>query len=145
MKCIACLVLSLAFCLSGVSLATASTARLELSSNGHYMTEATINGTSIPVMVDTGASTVALSFEDARRAGVREYDLSFNIPVSTANGTVNAAPVMIRRITIGGISVDDVKAMVLPPGAMSGSLLGMSFLSRLHSYEVRQGVLILRD
>ena len=145
MKRISPLALSLALCLSGAGPATASTARLELSSNGHYMTEAMIDGASILVMVDTGASSVALSYEDAQRVGVRESDLSFNAPVSTANGTVNAAPVMIRRITIGGVSVEDVSAMVLPPGAMSGSLLGMSFLSRLDSYEVRQGVLILRD
>ena len=51
---------------------------------------------------------------------------------------------VIRRITVGGITVEDVKAMVLQPGALEGSLLGMSFLSRLDSYEVRQGTLILR-
>lgn len=125
--------------------ALAAMAKLELSSDGHYRSTASINGSSISVLVDTGATTVALSFEDARRAGIRLSDLDFSIPVNTANGTVQAAPVVIRRITVGGITVEDVKAMVLPEGALSGTLLGMSFLSRLNSYEVRQNTLILRD
>jgi aspartyl protease family protein len=145
MKRIAMIALQLSLFMVLVPQAHAAMAKLELSSNGHYMTTATINGSSIPVMVDTGASTVALSFEDARRAGIRSSDLDFRMPVSTANGTAQAAPVVIRRITIGGITVEDVAAMVLPEGALSGSLLGMSFLSRLDGYEVRQGTLILRD
>lgn len=144
MKRIVIRTLPLAFCLLAAP-ALAGMAKLELSSDGHYRSNASINGRSIPVMVDTGASTVALSFEDARRAGIRTSDLSFEIPVNTANGIVKAAPVMIRRLTVGGITVDDVRAMVLPKGALSGSLLGMSFLSRLNSYEVRQNTLILRD
>jgi aspartyl protease family protein len=124
--------------------AAANTARLKPSSNGHYVTDAMINGASIRVLVDTGASTVALSFEDARRAGIRESELKFEVPVNTANGRVEAASVVIRRISVGGITVEDVHGMVLPKGALSGSLLGMSFLSRLDSYEVRQGTLILR-
>lgn len=144
MNCIAVLTSSLFLALASAP-AMAAMAKLELSSNGHYMTDAMINGSAIPVLVDTGASTVALSFEDARRAGIRASDLKFQIPVNTANGTVAAAPVVIRRITVGGITVEDVKGMVLPEGALSGSLLGMSFLSRLDSYEVRQGTLILRD
>jgi aspartyl protease family protein len=131
-------------CLAFAPQALAAMAKLELSSNGHYMTSATINGSNIRVMVDTGASAVALSYEDAMKAGIRSSDLEFKIAVSTANGTAQAAPVVLRRITVGGITVEDVKAMVLQPGAMEGSLLGMSFLSRLDSYEVRQGTLILR-
>lgn len=123
----------------------ADMAKLALSEDGHFRSSAMINGRPIPVLVDTGASTVALSFEDARQAGIRTSDLNFNIPVNTANGVVGAAPVVIRRISLGGISVENVKGMVLPKGALSGSLLGMSFLSRLSSYEVRQNTLILRD
>jgi len=144
MKCIALRVLPLAFFLYAAP-ALADMAKLALSEDGHFRSNAMINGRSIPVMVDTGASTVALSFEDARQAGIRLSDLDFTIPVNTANGIVQAAPVVIRRISLGGISVEDVKGMVLPQGALSGSLLGMSFLSRLSGYEVRQNTLILRD
>lgn len=97
------------------------------------------------MLVDTGASTVALRHEDARRVGPRPDDLDFDIPVSTANGIVNAARIRIDRIEIGGIRVEDINGMVLPKGALAGSLLGMSFLSRLRSFEVRDGVLNLRE
>jgi aspartyl protease family protein len=96
-------------------------------------------------MVDTGASTVALSHEDARRAGFRDGDLRFDTPVSTANGVVNAARVRIDRIEVGGILVERVDGMVMPKGALFGSLLGMSFHSRLDSFEVKNGVLHLRN
>jgi aspartyl protease family protein len=125
--------------------ALSDTARLKLSSNGHFVTEAEINGRDIKVMVDTGASAVALSHEDARRAGFRPDDLDFDVTVSTANGEVKAASVIIDRIEIGGISVEKVEGMVMPKGAMPGTLLGMSFLSRLHSFEVKDGVLHLRN
>jgi aspartyl protease family protein len=125
--------------------ALSDTARLKLSSNGHFVTEAEINGRDIKVMVDTGASAVALSHEDARKAGFRPDDLDFDVTVSTANGEVKAASVIIDRIEIGGISVEKVKGMVMPKGAMPGTLLGMSFLSRLHSFEVKDGVLHLRN
>ena len=138
-------VLSAGLCLAAAIPAWSDAAKLRLSSNGHFMAKAEINGRTIQVMVDTGASAVALSHEDARKAGFRPADLDFDVPVSTANGVVKAASVTIRRIGIGGVSVEDVKGMVLPEGALTGTLLGMSFLSRLDSFEVRNGVLYLRD
>ena len=133
------------FLFAAATEAIADSARLKMSDNGHYMSKAQINGRTIQVMVDTGASTVALSHEDARKAGFRPDDLDFDRPVSTANGVVNAARVKIDRIEVGGILVERVDAMVLPKGALSGSLLGMSFLSRLDSFEVKDGVLHLRN
>ena len=138
-------ILSAVLLLGAAVPAWADTARLPISSNGHFITSADINGSNIKVMVDTGASTVALSHEDAEKAGFRPYDLEFNVPVSTANGIVEAAAVTIRRIDVGGVTVEDVKGMVLPKGAMSGTLLGMSFLSRLDGFEVKDGVLLLRN
>jgi aspartyl protease family protein len=131
--------------LSAGPAAVADNARLSMSGNGHFMTKAEVNGRSIRVMVDTGASTVALSHEDARKAGFRPDDLDFDAPVSTANGVVKAARVKIDRIEVGSIMVENVEGMVLPEGALSGSLLGMSFLRRLDSYEVKDGVLHLRN
>jgi aspartyl protease family protein len=131
-------------CFTWVETAFAETARLQMS-GGHFKSNARINGTSIRVMVDTGASTVALSHEDARRVGFRDDDLRFDTPVSTANGVVNAARVSIDSIEVGGIRVERVEGMVMPKGALFGSLLGMSFLSRLNSFEVKNGVLHLRN
>ena len=123
----------------------AASETLKLAPNGHFMTRAEINGRDVEVMVDTGATAVALSFEDAKHAGLRPYSLDFIVPVSTANGTVHAARVTIRRIAIGSIRVKDVEGMVLPEGALRGSLLGMSFLGRLQSFAVEDGELLLRN
>jgi aspartyl protease family protein len=131
-------------CLATPAEAVADTARLKMS-GGHFVTHAEINGSRIRVLVDTGATAVALSHRDAAKAGFRPEDLDFDVPVSTANGIVKAARVTIERIEVGSILVEDIDGMVLPKGALSGSLLGMSFLSRLDSFEVKDGVLHLRN
>lgn len=118
---------------------------LKANGGGHFVTRASINGTDITVLVDTGATAVALSFEDAQDVGLRPGHLDFNIPVATANGVAKAARVKIDRIEVGGVEVDDVDGMVLPEGALRGTLLGMSFLGRLRSFRVENGVLYLRD
>jgi aspartyl protease family protein len=112
---------------------------------GHYTAHAFINKTNIDVMVDTGASVVALSYEDADRAGLRPNTLDFKIPVSTANGTVNAARVKLDRVEIDTVHVDNVDALVLPEGALNGTLLGMSFLAKLSSFTSENGVLTLKN
>lgn len=118
---------------------------LRLAPNGHYMTMAEINSARIEVLVDTGASTVALGQRDAQLAGLRPRTLRYDVPVSTANGNVMAAKVKIRRIAIGRVRVENVEGIVLPEGALSGTLLGMSFLSKLDGFAVKDGVLILKD
>jgi aspartyl protease family protein len=118
---------------------------LKATGGGHFVTSADINGTAIKVLVDTGATVVALSYEDARDVGLRPGNLEFNVPVSTANGVANAARVKLDRIAIDGLQVDDVDGLVLPEGALNGTLLGMSFLSRLDSFRVEDGVLYLKD
>jgi len=118
---------------------------LKADRNGHYVAEAEINGATILVMVDTGATGVALSYEDADKAGLRPRGLDFDIPVNTANGVVKAARVTLRRVEVDNVRVRDVDGLVLPEGAMRGSLLGMSFLGRLSSFRIENGVLYLRD
>lgn len=118
---------------------------LKANAGGHFVTKASINGSDVLVLVDTGATTVALSFEDAQDAGLRPGNLDFSVPVSTANGQTKAARVKIDRIEIDGITVDDVEAMVLPEGALEGTLLGMTFLGRLSSFKVEEGILYLKD
>ncbi|MFZ5672208.1 MAG: retropepsin-like aspartic protease family protein [Pseudomonadota bacterium] len=122
-----------------------SATELKADRNGHYITEADINGTAILVMVDTGATGVALSYEDAEKAGLRPRGLDFDIPINTANGVVKAARVTLRRVEVDNVRVRDVDGLVLPEGAMRGSLLGMSFLGRLSSFKIENGVLYLRD
>lgn len=118
---------------------------LKADRSGHFIARASINGTDITVLVDTGATTVALSFEDAEDAGLRPGHLDFNVPVATANGVAKAARVMIDTIEVGGVEVDNVDGMVLPEGALRGTLLGMSFLGRLQSFRIEDGILYLRD
>jgi len=113
--------------------------------HGHYVTTASIEHMPVDVLVDTGASKVALSYEDAERIGLKPFALDFDQPVSTANGIVEAASVILRRIEIDNVIVHDVEGMVLPQGAMRGTLLGMSFLSRLSGFRMSDGTLYLEQ
>ncbi len=122
-----------------------SMVELTAESNGHFNTEADINGRPIDVMVDTGATMVALSYEDAERAGIFLGDSDFTRAVSTANGVARVAPVTLERVSIGGITVRDVPAAVAEPGRLKTSLLGMSFLSRLSRFDMRSGRLTLHE
>lgn len=116
---------------------------LEADRSGHFFGTFRINGRSERALVDTGASTVAINASAARRFGIAVGSLAFNARVQTANGIVEAAHVSLDRVEIGGISLRQVDAMVLPDKALSGTLVGMSFLSRLSSYRVEGGALHL--
>lgn len=118
-------------------------AAIRKADDGHFWAEATVNGSAVRFMVDTGASTVALTAIDARRAGVQEEGLKFNIPVNTANGQTYAAAITLKRVSIGNVVLEDVDGMVLREG-LSSSLLGMSYLGRLSKVEVTQETMILR-
>lgn len=118
---------------------------LKAGQNGHFFVTAEINGRDVKVLVDTGASAVALSYEDAQNIGLHPGNLDFNIPVSTANGVTRAASVTLDKIEVDGVRVSDVQGMVLPEGVMRGSLLGMSFLGKLQSFRVEDGVLYLKN
>ncbi|MDE2383018.1 MAG: TIGR02281 family clan AA aspartic protease [Alphaproteobacteria bacterium] len=113
--------------------------------NGHYVVDASINNTTVTALIDTGASTVALSYEDADRVGLHPHSLTYDIPVNTANGQVKAARAKLSRVEIDTVRVDDVDAMVLPEGALRGTLLGMSFLSKLSSFKSENGTLTLKN
>ena len=111
---------------------------------GHFLVEPVIEGQRVQMLIDTGASAVALSHEDAVKAGIRVAPSDFTVPVNTANGVTQAAPIRIGEIQIGDITVRDVEALVARPGAMKVSLLGMTFLKRLGGFEIAQGRLIMR-
>lgn len=113
--------------------------------NGHYYANADLNGRTIGVLVDTGASHVALSYEDAQRAGIYVSDASFTGRSQTANGIGRYAPVVIDQISIGSVVVQNIQGVVMEPGKMSTTLLGMSFLSKLRRTEMKNGVLVLEN
>jgi aspartyl protease family protein len=147
--------LSAALLASGLVMAAASPAaapillmsatELKANGSGHFVTTAAINGTDIKVLVDTGATVVALSYEDASDVGLHPRNLTYDVPVSTANGTTQAARVRLDKIDIDGVRVEGVEGLVMPEGALNGTLLGMSFLSRLSSFRVEDGVLYLKE
>lgn len=93
-------------------------------------------------MIDTGASAVVLNREDAARVGLRPREQDFSITASTANGTVRWAPVVLRDLRVGGLTLHELEATV-NGGQLGVSLLGMDFLRRLKGYEVTRGRLIL--
>ncbi|MCB8820010.1 retropepsin-like aspartic protease family protein [Microvirga rosea] len=113
-------------------------------SDGSFPLNGRVNGREARFVFDTGASTVVLRAEHAADFGFREEDLNFSIPVATANGVALAAPVTIGALSIGSITERNVPALVTRSGALHTNLLGMSFLERLASYEVRGNRLILR-
>lgn len=100
-----------------------------MDASGHFVLTAEANGEVLRFIVDTGASSIALSPDDARRIGIDPDDLAYIGQAETANGTVVTAPVTIRNLAIGEIVDQNVPAVVI--GAdISGSLLGMSYLRR---------------
>jgi len=105
------------------------------SNNGHFMIDATVHSQVVHFLLDTGASRVTLTQQDAKRIGINTDALKYNVPLSTANGTSFAAPIVIDEIHVGNIVVRDVFAYVSKSG-LDTSLLGMSFLNRLTRYEV---------
>jgi len=111
---------------------------------GHYVVHPSIDNFRVKMLVDTGASLVALTVADARALGFQPSASEYRIVLSTANGTVRAARVNLREVRLGGILVRNVEAVVLPEGALSMSLLGTSFLGKLKGYEVQGGRMLLR-
>ncbi|MBC8050700.1 MAG: TIGR02281 family clan AA aspartic protease [Chitinophagales bacterium] len=111
---------------------------------GHFFARTMVNGAPVDMLVDTGASSVVLRPEDADMAGLDVRELRFNVPVSTANGTAYTARVRLEDVSIGGIRLRNVEALIAQPNSLNQSLLGMSFLSRLRSYEFSGDFLVLR-
>ena len=113
--------------------------------SGHYQAKVEIDGRQLDMLVDTGATIVALSNEDAGRIGVHPSQSDYTVPMSTANGVAKAARVRLREVRVGQVSAHDVEAVVMPAGLLRESLLGMSFLKQLSGFEVASGRLVLRQ
>lgn len=111
---------------------------------GHFEVEALVNGHHVRMLADTGASTVVLTNSDARRIGINPESLQFKTVMNTANGKAFTAHVTLDEVDVGGITVNNVTALVSRPGALGISLLGMSYLKRIKSFELSGPQLILR-
>ena len=111
---------------------------------GEFVVPAKVNGRPMQFLLDTGASSVVLSAEDAAAAGLKFAAADYRVDVTTANGATTAAPTRLDRVAIGPILVRDAPALVARPGALGESLLGMSFLERLKSFSVEGGRLVLK-
>lgn len=129
---------------AGGDIDSASASELLIRANGagHFLIDADVERAKIRFLVDTGATMVVLSPEDARRAGLSEDRLNFSREVSTANGNVRVAPVTLRKFKVGQIVLRDVEAVV-NSAPMRVSLLGMSFLRRLDGWQVKGDKLYL--
>jgi aspartyl protease family protein len=112
---------------------------------GHFLTEGRINGQRVNLMVDTGASVVAINESSAARFGLYPSRGDFTANVTTANGTIKGARAHLAMVDVGGLVVRDVDALVLPDEALSENLLGLSFLSHLKRFEYSNGQMVLQQ
>ena len=111
---------------------------------GDFSVGAHINGARVPMVLDTGASSVVLTQQAAKAAGLPLEVLEYNVNLDTANGRTRAAPVTLDRLAVGGLIERSVPALVVQPGQLKNNLLGMTFLNRLESWEVRGDTLRMR-
>jgi aspartyl protease family protein len=111
---------------------------------GEFALQATINGVAAPMIIDTGATSVVLSYETAKAIGLPVELLAYNTDVETVSGRTKAARLTLDRLAVGKLVERSVPALIVPRGLMKTNLLGMSFLDRLESWEVRADKLKLR-
>jgi aspartyl protease family protein len=112
---------------------------------GHFRVEGRIDGRALDFLVDTGATVIALTADDAAQLGIHPAAGDYTVLMRTANGVIRAAPTTLGMVEIGDIMVHDVSAVVMPEGALSENLLGMSFLSRLRHFDYSDGKMVLEQ
>ena len=120
------------------------TVALARAQSSDFQITTDINGHSIPMILDTGASSVVLTNEAAKAVGLPVEVIKYTVNIATANGHTKAAEVTLDRVAVGSIVERAVPALIAQPGQLKTSLLGMSFLNRLQSWEVRGDKLVLR-
>lgn len=120
------------------------TARIAMGSDGHYWADVRINGTRRRMLIDSGATTTALSVATAKAAGLNLEESPFGSLIETANGRVTADHTTVPTLTIGTITLNDVGADVSPAFG-DQDIIGMNVLSRLRSWRVEQGMLVLNQ
>lgn len=118
---------------------------IPMNKAGHFSADFRINGRNLRGLIDTGATYVAINASTARGLGLGLAARDYKHEVRTANGAVKAALVMLDRVDVGSISVNKVEAFVLEDAALSSTLIGMSFMSKIGSYRVKGSTLELID
>jgi aspartyl protease family protein len=118
-------------------------ASISKAADGHYWTQADVDGHAVTFLVDTGATAVALTAQDASRMGIDVGHLDYAYKVATANGEARAARITLASVAVAGARVNDVEAYVLDHG-LSTSLLGMTYLGRLSAFEATPTSMVLR-
>jgi aspartyl protease family protein len=118
-------------------------ASIRKAADGHYWAEGQVDGKAVRFLVDTGATAVSLTLEDARRLGIDPAGLNYAYEVITADGKARAAMVKLASVSIAGARIEHVDALIIEKG-LTSSLLGMSYLGRLRSFEATQSALILK-
>jgi aspartyl protease family protein len=119
-------------------------AQIVKGADGHFWAEAKVDGRAVRFLIDTGATAVALSQTDAKRLGIDTKGLDYSYQVMTASGQTRAAKVTLASVAVAGAQVRDVDALVIENG-LETSLLGMSYLGRLSSFQATPRALILRS
>ena len=127
---------SISHMLRSKSLATAAV-QIPRGQGGEFALKAKINGVNAPMVIDTGATSVVLTWETAKAIGLPTDMLEYNVDLETAGGHTKAARLTLDRLAVGGLVEKSVPALVVPRGHMKTNLLGMSFLDRLESWGVR--------
>ena len=117
---------------------------LSRGKGGHFWADARVDGRRMELVVDTGASQIALRAGDAARLGIHPTARDYTVKVSTANGITKAALVQLRMVEVGNIVVRDVQALIHADESLGVNLLGMSFLSRVR-WTHERGKLILEQ
>ena len=125
------------------SVGPARSVQVPRAQSGDFSLHAKINGVKTSMVIDTGATSVVLTYETARAAGLPLELLNYDVDVETAGGHTRAARLTIDRLAVGKLVERSVPALVVPRGQMKTNLLGMSFLNRLESWEVRADRLML--
>ncbi|WP_428643324.1 retropepsin-like aspartic protease family protein [Roseibium sp.] len=119
------------------------THRIPRDRQGHFVAGTFLNGRAIDMLVDTGATVVALPEAVAEDIGIFLKNSDYKYSVSTANGTVYAARAVIDSLRIGDIRLRDLEALVLKDQSLATPLLGMSALNRLERFDISDGTLVL--
>jgi aspartyl protease family protein len=124
--------------------APARAVQIARGQTGEFALQARINGVTAPMVIDTGATSVVLTYETAKAIGLPLELLEYDVDVQTAGGHTKAARLTLDRLAVGKLVERSVPALVVPHGQMKTNLLGMSFLDRLESWEVHSDSLVLR-
>src|SRR5258705_12869600 len=125
------------------SLSPAPAVQIARGQAGEFALHAKINGVKAPMVIDTGATSVVLTWETAKAIGLPLEMLEYNVDVETAGGHTKAARLTLDRLAVGGLVEKSVPALVVPRGQMKTNLLGMSFLDRLESWGVQADKVML--